>query len=362
MTFIPKILVLSIGSRVGQSVFSSLLKMSFSPQFIAANSTPDHPYLQQCQRTYLIPPVDSTKHYAQELEAIIEKERPDLIIPTIQAELVILSKLKTRLTQDYGCRFLLASSESLALSTDKYRCGQALKDFGFVSTARLPHEYESLLKEWGYPLIAKPRHGSGSDHVQVIFNHEDLKRTFSHVPDCIIQPFLIPVNWRVTRSKCKVSDVYHNGKLRQQDEFSVQILVAPEGEILGAFTLKCKYHHGHPVKLEPVSMPGLEEQAKNIAKHLVRSGFSGPLNLQAREFLQGRFAFYDVNPRFTVATAARTCLGFAEVESMVLSFLNLAETFPLQPNYNAFVLRHYTDELVNYRELEGANQSSQRAF
>lgn len=341
---------------------SSLLKMPLKTHLIAANSLPDQPNLLQCDRAYLVPPVASTKAYTKRLEEIIATERPDLIIPTIQAELSVLASLKVRLSQHYGCRFLLASSESLALATDKYRCGQELKDFVFIATALHPDEYKDLQQEWGYPLIAKPRWGSGSDHVRVLFNDTDLKQALSCVPDCVIQPFLIPLNWQIERTECRRSDIYHHGKLRQQDEFSVQVLVSPEGQILGSFTLKCTYQQGHPVKLEPIKIPVLEQQAHQLARFLVTLGFSGPLNLQAREFAKGRFSFYDINPRFTVATAARTCLGFAEVESLVLSFLKLPENFSLTPNYNAFVVRRYTDELMDYGDLERLRSDARGAF
>jgi len=348
-----KVLISGMGSRVGQSIFAALNQSKNNFHIIAANSTPDASVLYQCPKSYMLPPFSDRVAYQDFLTSIIQKEAPDIIIPSINSELEVMAEKASEWELKYQTKLLISPRDILLECTDKYLCGQNLHPWGFLSTAQTEKAIQDLISQEGFPLVVKPRWGAGSDQVQVVFSRAELSLAMTKVTEPIVQVFVIPYEWGIPRCDIKMEHVIRNGKLRQDEEYSLQIVINPAGKTMGVFTLKCVYQFGQPIKLEPIQVPVLEQQGLKLAQYLSQRGFRGPLNLQARQARPNMYLFYDLNPRFTAATSARTDLGFCDAEALTLAFLGHEDNLDLlSPDYQQYIMRSFTNDLIPYHQSE----------
>ena len=167
-----KVLMLGSG-ELGKEVVIELQR--FGVEVIAVDRYPNAPAMQVAHRSYVISMLDGDA-----LRSVIEKEKPDLIVPEIEAiatetllELeqegftVIPTARATRLTMDReGIRRLAA--EELGLKTSPYR---------FASTES---EYKQAVAEIGLPCVVKPVMSSSGKGQSVLRTENDIDQGWNY--------------------------------------------------------------------------------------------------------------------------------------------------------------------------------------
>lgn len=166
--------VLFCGSgELGKEVVIELQRLGV--EVIAVDRYPDAPAMQVAHRSHVVDMLDGTA-----LRSIIEQERPNLIVPEIEAiatpELVALEKEGYRvvptaravnLTMNReGIRRLAA--EELKLPTSPYR---------FAETR---DEYLAAIDEVGMPLVVKPVMSSSGKGQSTVSSHVDVERAWEY--------------------------------------------------------------------------------------------------------------------------------------------------------------------------------------
>lgn len=310
----PTVLVTSVGSGVGCSIVRSL-RMSARPyRIIGANSDPVSAGVFDCDVAYAIPPIAEEQHFLERLFRIIEIERPDFVLAGRDQDVCVLSRYREDIAR-LGGFALVGDPSAVSICNDKYATFQTFKnsDIAFARTAVGASEVEDLVASCGFPLICKPRMGGGSRGVRVIQNREDLRSLKMDEGKMVLQEYLVPDVW-MTEDFTDINYLDAGGNLRQEEEYSAQVLIGSKHDVIGLFMSKNKLSHGAPIHIETVYQPEFERLSRKCAAKLALLGLIGPCNLQAKKTTAG-FVAFEINARFTGLTSTRSAMGFKEVEA-----------------------------------------------
>lgn len=266
-------------------------------------------------RACLIPKV-SAPDYRERILEICARERLQALIPGLDPELELLATMSDDL-RAIGCTYIGSSPEVNKLLFDKERTSSFFQKLGLPFVKTLPLEQaEELLDEGGFPLLVKPRSGSASRGVRVVFTQAELQELAADGTAYVVQTYLLPMQWGKSRKSLRAEDVYTNHSLIQKDEHMVQVLSQRDGEFFGVFLSRNRLKDGAVVHMVPLEddVRGVRAAAMEMARQLTKIGQVGPCNFQSRVTEEGPF-FYEINPRFSGGSGMRASLGFNEVEA-----------------------------------------------
>jgi len=316
-----RIAVTSVGSLVGQNILDSLEGRRTTIEMVGINSTAAAAGNFRCDRAYLAPPAARQGEYLERLAAIFFEERPHLVLPGRDDDVLALAQLKEMQPQ-------LGSS----LATGPHRVALVLGDkwasHEFARARSLPYvdsalatdlpAVERLRAVWGYPLIAKPRIGNGSRGVRIVFDEMQLAAV-ARLPGYLLQAYLEPeaelMDWRDLTTDG--TPLFHAPMLQQ---IACQAVIGPDRGVRGLVCTNVELMMGRLERAFCLDDPGVADVARRYAEALAGEGWVGALNLQGRRDRSGAFHVYELNGRYTGGTTARTHLGFDEVGILVEAF------------------------------------------
>jgi hypothetical protein len=165
----------------------------------------------------------------------------------------------------------------------------------------------------GWPLVVKPRRGNSSRGIRIVKSEPELRSCFRQGTD-IAQEFL-SVGQQDRRSW---DGRFHGG---QDGEYSLQMLLHPEGQEIGHFCSRNILADGVPRLVETVD----DAQVSNLIGQ-ARDAFCslqcwGAWNFQGRRGPDGVIRIFEVNARPTGITGLRARLGFNELDLLYESLL-----------------------------------------
>lgn len=154
---------------------------------IGVENNPLSPALYECDKKYLVNTI-AHPNYIDELIEIIRSDKVDMIIPTIDLDLKILSENKA-IFQENGCRLLLSSRKVVEICQDKRKTQEFLASEGFDYPRLVDAEMlESVEVE--FPVFLKPWNGSASKGNARADDPKELEFYSSAIKNCIIQEFV----------------------------------------------------------------------------------------------------------------------------------------------------------------------------
>lgn len=307
--------ILGAGGGVGSAVLRSLELASLETRVVCFDAAADTPGMYRGNRAHLIPKTSAPGYRDALLEACT-REGLQALIPGLDPELEPLAAMSDDL-RAIGCTVIGSSAEVNRLLFDKERSSAFFQEFGLPFARTVPLErVEELLDLYGFPLLLKPRSGSASRGVRVVFCQAELKELAAEGIAYVAQNYLLPVQWGKSRHTLRAEDVYSNHSLIQKDEHMVQVLSDRQGEPFGVFLSRNVLKDGAVVRMTPLEddLSGVRAMALEMARRLTEIGQVGPCNFQGRVTAEGPF-FYEINPRFSGGTGMRASLGFNEVEA-----------------------------------------------
>lgn len=182
-----KILFTSIGRRVEltQAFRNAADKLNMDLCIIGADYSDSAPALFYCDKTYQVCKIKDAEYIPQLLD-ICEKEQVDLLIPTIDTDLLVLAE-NCQAFEAVGTKVMVSAPDKVALCRDK----RFTADFLISCGVHSPKPVDDInLYEGGYPCFIKPRDGSSSIDAYKIDSKEALLEISKRVPNYIIQPFI----------------------------------------------------------------------------------------------------------------------------------------------------------------------------
>lgn len=316
---LSRVLVTGAG---GPSGVSMLLAMAGTPVTMLAGDIDPYGaglYLVPPARRVILPRGDDPR-FADAVLEICRRERVDLVVPTVDSELMPLAAARARYAEA-GVRLLVASERTLGVCLDKWRLAERCRDAVHVpATALVDGAFEPAA--CALPAIVKPRSGSGSRGIRLVERREELEA------------------------------LERDGTLLVQEhlpgtEYSLDVLARADGHVAAVVPrARLKVDSGIAVTGRTLHDDDLDAFAREVARLI---GLTTVANVQVRDDAAGAPALLEVNPRFpgtmplTVASginmprlAVAEALGTAAIPDGPLPFDDIAMVRFFQERFFAF--------------------------
>ncbi len=326
-----KILFTSVGRRVElmQAFKNAASHLGVSLKLYGADITEDAPALFYCDKACKVCKIRE-QEYIPQLLKICREEKIDLLIPTIDTDLLILSQRKAAFEQ-IGTKVFISDQDKIALCRDKRFTADFYIDCG-VNSPKPVDNVENY--QGGFPAFIKPKDGSSSIDAYRADTIEELKILSERVKDYIIQPFI-------------------DGR-----EYTIDIL--------------CDFS-GNPIYITPrerlavrsgeVLKTRITRDDRMIEESLkVIQGFCpcGPITLQLiREKTTGIDYFIEINPRFG-GGAPLSMMAGADAALAILQLI-LGEIVPYQEKaaQNGLIYSRF-DQCICINQMKQQKEKSEK--
>lgn len=267
------ILFLSAGRRVElmECFRKDARDLGLSLRVLAADIKPDwSAACAKADRAFSVPKC-TTDEFPGFLHDLCVRERVGLIIPTIDTELPVLSRLAPAL-ETVGSHTVISSNAVVEMARDKLLTARMLGDAGISVPGTIPlEEFSELPPGWSWPLFAKPRAGSSSIGIRIVQAVD--------VPSLKEEANMI-LQERLTGSEYTVNMFFdRSGTLKA---------VVPH--------LRVETRSGEVSKAETCRIEDLEGIGWKLGEMLDHA--NGPICFQAMRRATGEFAIFEINARF----------------------------------------------------------------
>lgn len=301
MTIAPiRVLVTAANGTLGQAIVKAL-RLQSGKYFLAGCDAAEGIGASFVGRFFPVP-VAADPSYLPELERLCREHSIAAVVPASEAEISVLA----------GGRVIPPAVPVVCqpgawseIFGDKLNCMCAL--FGKITVPRFADALDEnavrgLVERCGFPLVIKPRRGSGSQNLYHVQDFDQLQAHLKHAPSAIVQEYICDSG----------------------GEFSAGIFACD------TFTSVIVFRR----RLDGVGCSWFAEtyEDEEIRRHCLRfaevSKLRGAANLQFRRSDRGVFLL-EVNARFSSLAAARALAGFADVDWSVRQAL--AASLPTPP-------------------------------
>lgn len=182
-----RILVTGVGRRVElmQAFRQAALKLNVPLKLYGADMAGTAPALAYCDATRKVCAMDDPQ-YIQQLVDICVEDGIDLVMPTIDTDLLVLSK-NLAAFERIGTKVLISRPDKILICRDKNHTGNFFISCGL----KAPKTYNNYKEYPGpYPCFIKPKDGSSSINAFKVSDEAELAVYAGQVEDYIIQPFV----------------------------------------------------------------------------------------------------------------------------------------------------------------------------
>ncbi len=281
-----RVLITGVGGAAGVAVVRSLLARHDLTVFAAdMDGWAAGLYLVPPEQRRLVEP-GRDPGFVPGLAALVERDRIDVVISTVDVELTALAERRHELAPAV---LAAPSAATLAVALDKLALAERC-----APTAQVPRTVlagpAALEVEWEFPVFAKPRSGAGSRGIRM-------------VPD------------RAALAALPADEGLIVQDLLPGEEYSVDVIADAEGKVVAAVPrTRTRVDSGVSIAGRTVRDPELEETAAAVARAI---GLVGVANVQLRRDRAGRAALLEVNPRFPGALPLTIAAG-VDIPSLVV--------------------------------------------
>lgn len=287
------ILITGVGDTVGQALIKTARASAVPCRVLGSDRDPLAVGLRWVDEALILPHCSDTEAYLREVGRVCTGAAVKLILPGSEKELLVLSQNAARIFAESGATVVGSSPEGLRIALDKWETCRFLEQAGLnfpaYARAECADEVDRLVETFGFPLIAKPRHGTGAIGFAKVQSQADLVRVRESSRPMVLQEYLLP----------------------DEEEYSVEVYTRRDGEQVGSIS----YRRGQLIAGDTFKAyvaqnePALAEAAR-VARALQPLG---PCNVQMRVTARGPVTF-EINPRFSGGVSMRAHFGFNEVE------------------------------------------------
>lgn len=182
-----RILFTGVGRRIEllQAFRNAALVLNKELKIYGADMAGTAPALAYCDYTRKVIAMKDPG-YIDNLLKICKDDRIDLLIPTIDTDLLVLSKNRERFIE-IGTKVMISSPEMIRICRDKNLTSQFFLDCGLHAPMPV-HNWKEYKN--GFPAFIKPKDGSSSINAFKVENEEELEMYAHQIEDYIVQPFV----------------------------------------------------------------------------------------------------------------------------------------------------------------------------
>lgn len=266
----PRLLVTGAGGPAAVSVMRDLAGSDLDVWAVDIDPCAAGLYLVPPERRGLVPRGDSPD-FADHLVALCRQLEVDVLLPTVDAELLPLARRRDELAGS-GTTLLAASERTLDAAVDKWTLIQTCQGVAPVpETVLLDGDFDA--EAWTWPAIVKPRHGAGGAGVELVTDVAHLDRLgLARDGSNVVQQLLPGV------------------------EHSIDVLAYRDGRIAAAVPRsRLKVDSGIAVAGATSVDPVLVETGRRVAEAI---GLTTVANVQVKQDADGVPRLLEVNVRF----------------------------------------------------------------
>lgn len=328
MEKLKNILVLNAGTR--NTLIQDFIKtVNGRCQVIVTDSYHLAPALYEGERHYITKRWDE-KGYWDEIESICIHENVGLVLSLVDPELELLAA-RRRKFNEMGIMVNIGSEEVVKATFDKYKILEYLResDYAWIKSYISLSDAVTAIHDGiiSFPLITKPRKGSGSARVEVINTMEQLKQICAFNDDILIQEFI--------DGQEIGTDVY------------VDLI---SGEVISIFTKrKLKMRAGETDK--SVSFKD-EKLFELIESFVIDFGLKGVNDIDIFE-KGGKYYISEVNPRFGGGYVHAYAAG-VDFPKYLINNMNGIANIPEIGNYESdkYMMKYFAVKVLGKDELQ----------
>jgi len=311
------VLVTGVGGRaVGHQILHALSYVKDAYRVVAADMDRFSFGLYGVERQYLIPAA-TAPDYREAIVRIVRKEGVSALLPGTEIELPVLTAAASELS-DAGCTVIANPHPVVRRCQDKAELHRWLSENGAAGprTVEARH-WRDLIAEVGFPIVGKPRTGTGASRdVAILVDEAEVQWYLERIPGgaerAIFQEYVgdaeseYTVGVMVSRSGSVIDSIALHRRLSG--------LSLGQERLVGGrrYAISTGYSQGYIV-----DHPEVRGQCEELA---LRVGARGPLNVQLR-FVEGRIRVFEVHPRFSGTTSIRADVGFNEPDVLIRHFV-----------------------------------------
>lgn len=312
------ILVSGASGVVGYGILKSLRQSHPGYRLIGTSIYAECVAPTFCDVFELAPPTCDAS-YIPWLLSLIERFGISLIIPGIEVDVSAWNAHRDVL-ESSGAKVLLNDSDLIRLCADKWLFYQKLQEAGSPYAIPTALRFDESLHP--FPLLLKPRRGSGSKGIVIVKNLDELGAHAAEIGQhLILQPIIGTA----------------------QEEYTVSAFFDRDSRLCASMTLRRTLsQNGYTETAETVEGGEAVAALADLARifHPV-----GPTNFQFR-IDHGQWKILEINPRVSSATSIRTAFGYNE-SAMAVEFL-LHNTPPVQPHLRRGRAVRYVEDVIYY--------------
>jgi hypothetical protein len=311
------ILILSVGRRVELvKLFQKALKsLNLDGKVIGADIIKTAPALQFVDSYHIIERVDN-ENYIKSILDICMKEKINLIIPTIDTELMKLAENKKMIEDISDAKINISDLSVIKVCRDKKATQEFFEKNNFLVPKEITLE-DLKLKKYTFPLFIKPLNGSSSMNTFKITNEEELNFFIKYVPNPIIQEMIFGDEYTV--------DIFCDFNSEPITIVPRKRIATRSGEISKGIILKDRE---------------IIEEIKKLVKSLKPKGH---ITVQCIKTKKG-VEFIEINPRFGGGAPMSIVAGANSCENLIS--LCLGKELKYNENYKDNLLCLRYDETV----------------
>ena len=181
------ILFTGVGRRIEliQAFRQAALVLDCNLKIYGADMAGTAPALAYCDFTRKICGMKDPD-YIDELINICRKDKIDLLIPTIDTDLLVLSQNREKIGA-VGTKVMISAPDKILICRDKNNTSQFFAECGLKAPMPV-NDYKKYIG--GFPAFIKPKDGSSSINAFKVENPDELPVYAEQIDDYIVQPFI----------------------------------------------------------------------------------------------------------------------------------------------------------------------------
>jgi carbamoyl-phosphate synthase large subunit len=283
----------------------------------------DAPSAFGCKRLYQVPQLADAAQFLPRFLAILAQEQPDLILPGRDDDVVFLARFREQYPQ-WAPAIPCGAVRPAEIARDKWLSFQWARSQGLsFADSALPAEpgFAAWVESVGYPLIAKPRKGSGSLGVYLVDGPEVLESLLS-LPDLVFQEYLSPLpdlSQRLAQYRLAPPLFF---EFPDHALYTAHGLILPDGQPGPSLLTLSRSHYGLSQDCVRLEDAALQAVWQAYAEALARNGWRGFVSLECKPDANSQWQVHEMMLRSSGGTALRFQLGFDEVGELLQAFFS----------------------------------------
>ncbi len=307
------VLVTSVGGLTGVFVTKHLKSVREQIKIIGVDMSSTNAARKWIDGFYQVPPSSDPK-YLEHIAEIVEDEKIDVIIPVSSYDMNAFTEPEAK-SKQLDRKMLIMEKEMHRTLHNKESCYHFLNILGICTP-------EVLADKMRFPLILKPKEGSGSKGIKFIETAEDLEYWKEKISEYLLMEYL------------------------EGEEYTVDCLFRDNGTCLGWNVRKRMKMNGGGAVISQNSNLYNQKVSKVIEKLESTGKIRGPVNFQFKE-KNGEICVFDFNTRLASGGLALTVASGFDIPSLIIDIVE-GENVPdwkIDRKHEKLIMIRYYEEV-----------------